>query len=185
MSVREVFAAHHRASSYLVIALTAMGCATPRGPAEFLEPPAAAALDPYGGWIDVWTPPDSAGEEVRFSGELISVDERDVFLLIDSTLTVVAQSDVNRARVITYWSGWGPVAWAAGGTLLTASHGFYAVLSAPLWMLSAGLWTRTVAEAPVLHVPEHSWDEIAPFARFPQGLPPGLDPSRLRPKRRR
>jgi hypothetical protein len=67
------------------------------------------------------------------------------------------------------------IAWTALGTLSTASHGFFLIFSAPIWMLgglmsglSAGIENDAVASNDVL-------DALRSRARCPAGLPDGWD----------
>jgi len=65
--------------------------------------------------------------------------------------------------------------------LATASHGLILILSAPVWII-----TSTVAAADASRVPRimsTSPTALNVFARFPQGLPPGINRATMRPKR--
>jgi hypothetical protein len=139
----------------------------------------------YGAFITITT---LAGQEV--SGELISV-ERSVIRVLrfgagTGALTWVASTDVKAATVYQYESEGGFGGWALLGVLSTISHGFFLIISAPVWIISGAVAGGTESRHVVMEYPEHAWGEIVKWARFPQGLPPGLDEEALTtPKQRR
>lgn len=139
----------------------------------------------YGAFITITT---LAGQEV--SGELISVERSVVRVLRfgagTGALTWVASTDVKSADVYPYETEGGFAAWTLLGVLSTVSHGFILVLSAPIWIISGSIAGGVESRHNILSYPEHSWGEIVIWARFPQGLPPGLDEESLTtPKARR
>lgn len=138
----------------------------------------------YGAFITITT---LAGQEV--SGELISV-ERSVIRVLRfgagaGALTWVATTDVKSADLYTYESEGGLSAWTLFGVLSTVSHGFFLVISAPVWILTGAIAGSVESRHVVLSYPEHTWGEIAIWARFPQGLPPGIDEEALTTPRAR
>ena len=73
--------------------------------------------------------------------------------------------------------------WTVAGTLSTASHGVALLLSAPAWIIGGSVATTKVSHAPLITYPSRPWSDLARYARFPQGLPIGLDPATLQRKR--
>jgi hypothetical protein len=125
-----------------------------------------------------------ATEVVR--GELIAVSDDSVFALTQAAeFRAVAQADVSRAVVASYASQYEMLAaWSMIGTVATVSHGWFAFLTAPVWLIAGPIATAAQSRAPLEDVAptRSSWTDVNMYARFPQGLPLGLDRSQLRPK---
>lgn len=139
----------------------------------------------YGGFITIST---LSGQQV--SGELISV-ERSVIRVLrfgagTGALTWVATTDVKSADLYEYEAEGAYGGWALLGVLSTISHGFFLVFTAPIWIISGSIAGSAESRHIVMSFPEHGWGEIVKWARFPQGLPPGLNEESLTtPKNRR
>jgi hypothetical protein len=113
-------------------------------------------------------------------GELISVEPTVIRVLsLDRAnahpLTWVAVTDVRHAELYTYESEGGLGVWGTLGALSTISHGAFLAISAPIWAIVSGVVAANEASHIQLEYPKTSWTEIAKWARFPQGMPPGLD----------
>jgi hypothetical protein len=172
-----------RVHSWLaVVAIAASGCAGIQAPRGSVPMVAVAPQDPFGGWAAVW---EGKGYSPDFQGELIAVGPDSVFVLAGDSLVARSIRSVRRVRVV----GYDPKAadlmtWTFLGTVSTASHGIVAVLSAPLWLLIGSTITSGAAHASEINVPSQhrTWEDLRPYARFPEGLPPGIDRSSLRPR---
>jgi hypothetical protein len=114
-------------------------------------------------------------------GELIAVDDDSMYVVRNVGIVSVPATDVRRILLQVHGSSTAAVAaWAVVGTLSTASHGLYSMISAPLWILGS---TVAGVEASKLgkqkHEPPVRWPQVAqslqPFARFPGGLPSSVD----------
>ncbi|HJZ86762.1 MAG TPA: hypothetical protein VKN99_16405 [Polyangia bacterium] len=174
----------------LVAALAlAGGCASSFAPRNYLRPPREAARTPYGGWLTLWQP---SGE--LLSGELIAVDQRRVWLLtylrmpfsdvIDIKrplrLLEVPLAQVVEARLAWYETGEaGLTAWTVLGTLSTIGNGFILVFTGPLWAAVGSVSAARESRAALVNYPPWPLPGMAMYARFPQGLPPGVDEARL------
>ena len=73
--------------------------------------------------------------------------------------------------------------WVFGGSVSTISHGYYAVITLPLWLMfgipsavGESVRDRYETEEPT----EEYWDSIQMFARFPQGIN-DIDLSAIKP----
>lgn len=146
------------------------------------RPAKVAAVDGYGGWITVRT--DSG---VSIDGELISVDgdRGTIHILRDRQLLTVPILGITSGELYGYRSAAGTLStWTLVGTLSTASHGLLLVLSAPAWLLSGSIATYRESNASRVEVSD-GWRAIAAWARFPQGLPPGVDARTLVGHRRK
>jgi hypothetical protein len=128
--------------------------------------------DTHGGYAVV-----RAGGQVVVWGELIAIGPSDVWILsggrvIHTPLERVAELEVHPyALTVSAVAAWGLL-----GTLSTISHGFFLVLSAPVWIvtstITAAVHSRTAHEK--YHRDQGNWPELAKWARFPQGIPPGV-----------
>jgi hypothetical protein len=151
----------------LVLVLALAACAI--NPDPRTRPIELVARDGHGGWIVVT---DRHGAEI--DGELIAIDPGAVRVLGATGLVSVARSDVASARLWAWDAEHGRVlVWGGLGTLSTISHGFFLLISAPIWMLTTALTTGAATYTPVVDYPGDGWDKLAIWARFPQGMPPG------------
>lgn len=168
----------------LALIALAAACAGNPAPRGWLAPAPDAASDPYGAWVRVELA--SAEKEAPLGGELIAIALDSVFVLTpDAEFHAIARADVTRARVAYYDSQYGQLAaWTMLGSVATLSHGWFLVFSFPIWAIGGSATTGGQSRAPLADVRENrgSWDEVAKYARFPQGLPTELDRKRLRPK---
>ena len=64
----------------------------------------------------------------------------------------------------------------------TISNGVFLLLTAPAWLITGLVAAGNESHAPLRDVPPLAWAELAAYARFPQGLPPGIDLAEIRPK---
>ena len=114
------------------------------------------------------------------AGELIAIGRDTVFVLTESGLEALPEAELRAAQVASYQSARGELAlWTCMGTLSTASHGVGLVLTAPLWIIGGTICTVAASGAGIHRYPQVSLGEFAPFARFPQGLPPEVRDSGL------
>ena len=167
-----------------LVSIAATGCAGINAPRGSVPPVAVAPQDAFGGWAAVWV---DKSYRPAFEGELIAISADSVFVLVSDSLVARSLKGVRRVRVV----GYDPKAvdlmnWTLAGTLSTASHGIVAILSAPVWLLVGSAVTSSAARSSEINVPGYyrTWDDLRPYARFPQGLPPGLDRTTLRKRTR-
>jgi hypothetical protein len=152
----------------LVLVLALAACAI--NPDPRTRPIELVARDGHGGWIVVT---DLHGTEI--AGELIAIDPGAVRVLDPTGLVSVARSDVASARLWAWDAEHGSVlVWGGLGTLSTISHGFFLLISAPIWMVTTTVTTAVATHAPIVSYPGAGWDKLAIWARFPQGMPPGV-----------
>lgn len=163
----------------LLLALVASGCASTSAPDGWLPPPSEAGREAYGGWVEV----ETAGALVE--GELIALGPDSLYVLgLDDRLDVVARGAVTEARLAYADAAvQKTVLWGLGGTLSTASHGFFLILTAPTWLIATAVSGPAESRAHKLRVSRDGWEPFRAFARFPQGLPTRVDRQRLRSRR--
>ncbi len=177
----------HVSLPLVLVLLACTGCVSTSAPSEWLPSPPDVPQSTFGGWIEVEVTPLGADSTAR--GELIAVEADTVFVLsLDASigLQAIGIADILAARLAPYDSEWGAMAtWTMLGTLSTASHGWFLLLSFPTWFVGGGGATAAQSRRHLVHFPQKSWSYFRPHARFPQGLPPGLDRATLKAKLRK
>lgn len=156
-------------------------CAQTTAPRGFLPVPLESQRTAYGGWLEVEY--GSRRRPDRAEGELLAVQGDSVYILTARGATAVATGGITAAKLTGYDSQSGKFGlWTLLGVLSTVSHGFVLILSAPVWIITGSITTATQSHQPESVYPRVGWAAIAPYARFPQGLPPGIDLARLTPE---
>ena len=153
------------------------GCAGNPVPQEWRQPARMVQHGPRGGWIRIETMETSGSAPAgpRFvQGELIAVDRAVIHVLTAGGLQSVPATSVRHATLVAYATPTGAfTAWAIAGGVSTLSHGGFLLFTAPTWAVGGIIAARTEGRAGKLR------EAVARFARFPQGLPAGVDPQSL------
>jgi hypothetical protein len=161
-----------------------LACASNTAPAHFLPAPVQSQRESFGGWIELEVT-DSGTRQHRVEGELLAVSATDVWVLGDSGAVVVPTGMVKAGQLTGYRSSAGAISgYSALGTLSTISNGVFLIFTAPMWIIGGSLAAGAESGQPVRKVPPLEWPQLDAWARFPQGMPEGLDPGILRPKPR-
>jgi hypothetical protein len=151
--------------------------------------PTRGASGPVG--VAPGTPSDVLGAQVRvesggilYRAELIACDGRRVYLHVnepgDEAWVALSWRHVDRLEVRRSGSVAGAVLGTGLGVLSTASHGVFLVISAPLWILvGTGTTIGAVGDRNLELEPDEddglgSCILVAPYARFPAGLPESM-----------
>jgi hypothetical protein len=167
----------------VALLLFATGCATSNAPAGWRPELDEALGDPYGSWVTM----EYGGEdrlEHSVSGELIAISPDTLYVLDGRVLRTVAATWVEKATVEWFEPNTkGMEAAVVLGTLSTASHGFGLVFTAPGWILLGSTATGAYTHEPIVTFPKHPLSTLQEYARFPQGLPEGLDRAHIAPRR--
>lgn len=160
------------------------GCASNTAPAHFLPAPLQSQRESFGGWIELEVT-DSGKRQHRVEGELLAVSATEVWVLGDSGGVVVLTGMVKAGQLTGYRSSAGAISgYSALGTLSTISNGVLLIFTAPMWIIGGSIAAGSESRQPVRKVPPLKWPQLREWARFPQGMPEGLDPGSLRPKPR-
>ena len=163
-----------------VLLILIVGCATNTAPKGWLDVPKASQSKTFGGWLEVQHGENSTK---RVQGELIALSPDRVFVLTDAGLLEIPKTTISQAKLTAYDSGAVALSvWTFLGTLSTISHGVFLIISAPVWVIGGSSITAVQSHKPVISYPENSWEAFQRYARFPQGLPQGLERSSLLPK---
>lgn len=164
---------------YAFVALLASACFQTTAPEGWLPTPAVAQREAHGGWIKVDYTLGAAVATVE--GELIAASTDSLHVLTADSLATVATSAVTSATLTTYDARLNTLnAWSVLGAVSTASHGVGLLLSLPMWIIVGTTATASASKAPRVQSADAAL--LRPYARFPQGLPPGLDRRALRQK---
>lgn len=164
----------------IVVGLLCSGCASTSAPDAWQSTAQAMQHEAYGAWVGVrLTPAAASGEMSEVHGELIAADDDSLWVLpLDGSLQSVSRAVANRVRVTAFDANWGYLAtWTTIGTLSTISHGGLLILSGPVWILGGSAAAGTQSHKPIYTNP--NTEVLRRYARFPQGLPPGVSRSRL------
>jgi hypothetical protein len=135
--------------------------------------------DAHGGFAVVTVP-----DRGVFHGELIAINHSEVWVLVGNAMLHEPLARVSGLEIHPYKVPVGRlVATGALGTLSTISHGFFLVISAPVWIVTSSVAGATYSRTARVRYEGDNWDELAKWARFPQGMPAGLTPAELLPGR--
>lgn len=168
--------AHNQRTIVLfMISVMLSGCARNPAPAAWRLTPAEAQRTARGAWIvlEPLTSPDGdRSAEPRIEGELIAADAGVIHILTASGLRSVLRAAPRRMTIVGYRTPSAAlVGWSAAGAASTLSHGGFLIFTAPMWIISGIVVAHRERRAGVFH----NDDMARLFARFPQGVPPGLD----------
>lgn len=172
-----VLAAAVSAALAAAVLLSCVACRGYPDPREL--GPAEMQTKSLGSWIVV-----QLKDRTRLQGELIAIDTKALYVLLhhgeQRAFRAVPLRALEEASLYRYGSSASSLGfWTLGGVLSTASHGVLLILSAPVWALIGGSLTISESNHIMRYYPEHSVREISKWARFPQGMPPGLSEQAL------
>ncbi len=155
-----------------------IGCAGTSAPIGWLPDAEEAQREGFGAWIDLRH--TQGNEKGRVMGELISVGSDSVYVLTQNGFLAIPKVLIKRTRITGFNSHHGTLAlWTLMGTLSVGSHGYYLMLTAPVWIISGTIASASQSRAPIKEYPTDMWDDIRMYARFPQGLPKNINPDWL------
>ncbi len=97
----------------------------------------------------------------------------------------IARSEIVGGTVVHYRPETGRIAgWAALGSLLTATHGWYLLITFPTWVITGTAAASAESYRPLEELgvgTGEGWTAVRRYARFPQGLPDTVDRAQLSP----
>lgn len=156
-------------------------CFRSTAPRGWLPRADSLATDAFGAWARVDTA--AFGPSAPVEGELIALDDDSLHVLgMDGTLRSLSITQLRSITLTTFRQNLGELkTWAGLGFLSTVSHGFYLILTGPVWALAGTVATSYASTTPRL-TGNDGTAELRKFARFPQGIPPTLDRGTLQPR---
>jgi hypothetical protein len=163
-----------RASAIVLVGLTA--CLSNPVADRHIPEPDELGRRPFGSWA---VAEDDHGR--RIDGELIAIDRGAVYLLGErAVLSALPTTALKKLTLVAYnaKSG-GLVGWGVLGYFSTVGNGWFAVFTAPPWLVTTIIVSVVEHNAPIYQYPDTKLDVMQRYARFPQGLPPRFDPARL------
>jgi hypothetical protein len=164
---------------YAFASLLASACFQTTAPEGWLSTPAVAQREAYGGWISAAYTLGAGTATVE--GELIAASPDSLHVLTADSLVTVATSAVTSATLTTYDARLNTLnMWTILGAVSSLSHGVGLLLSVPMWIIVGTTATASASKAPRVQSVDAAL--LRPYARFPQGLPPGLERRALRQK---
>lgn len=159
---------------FLALGLSLAACRTTNAPRAYRIAPEALASRVAGSWVEV-----QRRDRTFVSGELLAAVGDTLFTVAGHTLTLTPAGTIRRVTLTRYRPDINDlVVWALLGTASTASHGFGLIVSAPLW-IATGIAT-TAAENRRAILVTSNFEVLAPWSRFPAGIPSSIDRTRLR-----
>lgn len=160
----------------LATQLTLAGCVTDPSPDGWLPTAREGLNSTEGGWVAV----DCKSGQRCAEGELIAAKDQSLEVLTQGGLVEVQRVDIEEATLAAYHSQHGQLTlWMSLGTLSTVTHGWFAVITAPLWLITGTTAKEYERRAALRYYPDVSLAEFATFARFPQGRPLNVTPKSL------
>jgi hypothetical protein len=160
-----------RPGALLFAAFLAAGCAAVSpAPRPWQVTETRAPLNPYGAWANV-----SLRRGRVIAGELLAVQEGNLFVGSAEGLRRVPIECIGTLRLAVFEADFGlPGAVSILGLLSSLSHGYLLVLSAPVWLITAGVATHSASSRGYeTFGGARKIEEARTFARFPASLPPG------------
>ncbi len=161
----------------LILVFVISGCATP----SFLPDPDYVDCNEYGAYIKVRY--NSYNSPVK--GELIAAEKDTIVVLINSSNNMTDSCikipfkktygyTLRYARPKHY--GWTiPVF-----TIATLAHGYFAVITMPVNLITTIIVTISGERSYKLTDYDIKFEKLKIYARFPQGIPPGVELSAIR-----
>jgi hypothetical protein len=166
----------------IIAAIACTACAGKTTPKGWLPTPKEAQETAYGGWIELRYLEKS--EARGAAGELIAVSTDSVWVLTNEQGLVIPTASVRQGK-LTGYAAQSLRGWTLAGTLSSVSNGAFLIFTMPAWLIGGSLANGSESRAAERKSPPLQWAELAAFARFPQGLPQGLEISGLSRKKGR
>jgi hypothetical protein len=166
------------------------GCQNKMIPAGYLRAPKQINKSIRGGWVDVSVIPDPSNDTITMlSGELLAV-ENDTFHILTASTSLISLNKNRISSVKLYFFAnprisllgfLGVIPNIFGAISQSEYAGPFLLLAIPLFATSLLMAIADYHDSnSTLRYPmKNSLSEISKYARFPQGLPPGLQKEKL------
>lgn len=137
--------------------------------------------NPYGAYIEVKV--QGVQDILKFKGELISADAKKIILRtldIPNVVRPFATKDIKSYKVyFTYEKHVGTTPFFIINSLTTLTHGYFLLITLPANLGVMALIENNKNNNFIFTSKEMSLNQLYKFARFPSGLPPGINLNNL------
>ena len=179
-------------NGYIILScLILIGCSTVRPPSGFVPRHNEVEQSEYGSWVSLIHSGNTAGQNTRaYGGELIAIQNNVLYLLYQDSLYRFPTKNITRATVITHHFGglqhfkWAGIAFIPnfiGVIIHSAWAGQFALLG--LAHLPSAIIATLINHLGVNKIQYpgdvYTFESLNIYSRFPQGIPPAIDPSWL------
>jgi hypothetical protein len=160
-------------------ALMAAGCIRTTPNIGILPTPEEAGLSVRGGWAEVRVRTGPTVE--RLWGEVLAVSRDSLWIQgPDSSGLVIARDAMEWGRITSFRTQGSVVGWTTLGALSTIANGWLLIVTAPAWIVTGALAHYGDVRASERDLPGDfalANIDLRGVARFPQGMPVGMDAS--------
>ena len=155
-------------------------CYTIKAPQGSVPKRGDITTDAFGGWIAL----SLTSGQSSIEGEFIAVSNDSLYVIVGDKVERHAIRDISSARVVLFNTESNAYAiWTFLGSVATISTGSFIIFTLPIWLISGT--SITTAEASRINFydyPDYNWEQLIKYARFPQGMPQGMDIIDLKPR---
>lgn len=152
---------------------------------QHLEDQSEFTTTEHGSFIRVWEKQNgNFSNTVERRGELIAVDKDSLYMLVYQLEADTVCKGLHRNKVSAfnlYYAKPNTSFWTIPVfTLVTASHGLFAIVTAPLNLLITSLTQGYILRESHSEEGDLNIDELSPYARYPRGIPDGVDKAMIK-----
>jgi hypothetical protein len=165
------------------------GCRSAVIPARYNLGPPEVSKSFTGCWIDILSDSgDSAALQINLSGELIALQVDTAYILTEISFTAIPVKNIKSAKLYVFkpQGAMGPVVGLlsfipnVAGEIANSTGGGFLLLGLPVAATGILFGLGEAQSNATLKYPDkNSFNEFVKFARFPQGLPSGLETEKL------
>ena len=166
-----------------LLGVVVAACAKNTAPQGFLPEPKQAGAEAHGGWVELSV--SATGALTRIAGELLAVTADSIWIATrpDSLNApnagyVVARRAISEGTLTWYKADPTQIGVATAlGTASTISNGAFLIFTGTAWILTGSIGGPAYTRTPVVKLAPDEGRDLRSFARFPAGIPVGLDAS--------
>ena len=126
--------------------------------------------------------------DLQIIGEIIEVDSTAIKILplyTSEGIITIAKDRIETADILVALTSDNPEkikTWSSLINIASLGHGFFAVISLPINLASSISMNSSAAKGAYrVNYPKNVfWKDISKFARFPQGIPPTIEPNSIK-----
>jgi hypothetical protein len=161
----------------LLAAAACAGCAVMKVPPGWAEKPEEVRSAVNGAWAEARL---VTRHKTPLRGELIAVS-KDSLYIANTSFHVVPRDSVKSVRLVWYDPGGEALAGAVIlGTFFSISNGWFFIFTGPMWIIGGTFAATVHSHNAFASYPDQGWTYLMRFARYPQGLPLGVDRSNIK-----